>query len=77
MSYTACKCVALSLFVMAFLLSASSIVLVDEMPFPERVAVEPVKTERYALTNPADMDVQLEMPIEMNIEAKDATTIGP
>jgi hypothetical protein len=75
MSYTTCKCIAFSLFVIAFLLSASSIVLVDDLRFTEldlgemqrqdtRVQDIPVQ-DRYALTTPSEIDIQLEMPVDL------------
>jgi hypothetical protein len=75
MSYTTCKCIAFSLFVIAFLLSASSIVLVEDLRFTELEVSERSAEDgqmrntpgqdKYALTTPSEIDIQLEMPVQL------------
>jgi hypothetical protein len=75
MSYTTCKYIAFSLFVIAFLLSASSIVLVEDLRFTELEVSERSAEDgqmrntsgqdKYALTTPSEIDIQLEMPVQL------------
>lgn len=65
MSYTTCKCIAFSLFVIAFLLSASSIVLIDDPRLADLETQESPAPDRYALTTAQEPDIQLQMPLDM------------